>query len=194
MATITFVRHGNTDFNLEKRAQGHMHNPLNETGRKQAAAVAQRLTEEQWDILVSSDLLRAKETAEIISSALGMPISQYDTRLREIYRGQVEGTTEEERIEKWGKDWILLDLNEESHESVRERGMSFVNDIAEHYPGKKILVISHGFLIGQTLKGLLQDDSTGSDLHNTSVTTIIKNGGHWEYKLYNCIKHTASND
>jgi probable phosphoglycerate mutase len=189
MATITFVRHGNTDFNVEKRAQGHMNNPLNDTGRQQAVYVAKRLAEEQWDILISSDLLRAKETAETIAAALNMPISQFDARLREISRGQIEGTIEQERVEKWGADWKLLELGEESMESVRERGMSFVNEIAAQHPGKRILVVSHGFLMGQTFKGLMQDEATGNDLQNTSVTTIAKNGERWEYQLYNCIKH-----
>jgi probable phosphoglycerate mutase len=67
--------------------------------------------------------------------------------------------------------------------------MSFVNEIAAQYPGKRILVVSHGFLMGQTFKGLMQDEATGNDLLNTSVTTIIKNGDKWEYRLYNCIKH-----
>ncbi|CAG7601235.1 Phosphoserine phosphatase 1 [Paenibacillus solanacearum] len=188
MTTITFVRHGNTDFNNERRAQGHMNNPLNETGRMQALAVASRLAEEPWDLFISSDLLRARETAEAISAAVNMTPS-FDVRLREIGRGQIEGTVEAERVEKWGKDWRKLDLGEESKQSVRARGMSFVEEVASQYRGKKLLVVSHGLLIGQTLKGLLQDEKTGDGLPNTSVTTIRLADECWEYALYSCIRH-----
>lgn len=189
MTTISFVRHGMTDYNLEKRTQGHRQNPLNDTGRAQAAAVARRLAGESWDLLMTSDLLRARETAEIISAEVGIPISVFDSRLREINRGLIEGTIEEERIAKWGKDWRQLDLGEESESQVRERGMHFVRDTFARYPGNKILVVSHGILIGQTLKGLMEDETTGVNLKNTSITTITQNGHRWAYLLYDCTKH-----
>lgn len=194
MTTITFVRHGNTDFNREKRTQGHLHNPLNETGIRQAEAVARRLSGENWDVLLSSDLMRARQTAEMISAALRMPVTSFDARLREIGRGRMEGTTEEERIAKWGAVWRDLDLGEESHASLRERGMSFIRDITAQYPGQKVLAISHGVFLGQTLKALLQDETTGDNLSNTSVTTIAHNGQQWEYVLYACTRHLLSLD
>lgn len=189
MTTITFVRHGITDFNREKRAQGHLNNPLNETGIQQAKVVAKRLAEESWDVILSSDLWRARQTAEIISKELGMPVTCFDARLREIGRGQLEGTIEEGRIAKWGPNWRELDLGEESHISVRERGMSFVHDVAAQYPGKKALAVSHGFLIGQIVKALMQDETMGNRLRNTSVTTVALNGNKWGCLLYDCIKH-----
>jgi len=189
MAEITFVRHGVTDFNLEKRAQGHTQNPLNETGRRQAALVAERLSAEHWDVLISSDLKRAHETAEIISAAIGRPVDFFDERLREMDRGRIAGTIESERIERWGKHWRNLDMGQETHDSMRARGMSFVEEIASRFAGKKVLVVTHGYFLGQTLKALMRDESTGNDLHNTSVTTIVRVGGKWEYLRYDCVKH-----
>lgn len=189
MPTITLVRHGNTDFNIQKRAQGHLNNPLNETGRKQALALAKRLAEENWDILISSDLLRARETAEIISDTMGMPIDQLDSRIREICRGQIAGTIEEERIAKWGENWRELDLGEETLPALRARGVEFIDDIVKQYPNKKVLVVTHGLLLGQTLKGLLQDETIGESLVNTSVTTVKKTGSTWHCTLYNCARH-----
>ncbi|MDF2661412.1 MAG: hypothetical protein K0Q94_4203 [Paenibacillus sp.] len=189
MASITFVRHGNTNHNIEKRAQGHLDNPLNETGLHQAATVAKRLAEEQWDVLVTSDLLRARQTADAIAEALGMPAMSLDRRLREMDRGLIVNTTEDERVAKWGPNWKELDLGEESCESMRERGLSFIDDIAARYPGKKVLVVSHGYFLGQTFKALMQDESTGDNLQNTSVTTIAFNGDRWEYVLYDCVRH-----
>ena len=186
--TITIIRHGNTDFNLEVRAQGHMHNPLNKIGRQQARAVAIRLAEESWDMIVSSDLLRARETAEIISETVGMPITMFDVRLREIFRGRIEGTTEAERIERWGANWRELDLGEETDAALRKRGMECLEELANKYYDSRILVVSHGKLINQTLKGLLGNEAIGN-LKNTSVTTIRKKDAGWECLLFNCINH-----
>lgn len=194
MTTIAFVRHGNTDWNNEKRAQGHMHNPLNDLGRKQAAAVAERLSGEHWDVFFSSDLLRARETAEAISHRIGMPVTGFDQRLREIYRGKIEGTVEEERIRTWGKDWRKLDLGEEGLEDLRARGTSFVAHMLERFPGKKILVVSHGLIISQTLKALFQDETFCALPHNTSITVIRRTKAGWEYVLCNCIRHLGEEE
>lgn len=193
MTTITFVRHGITDHNVEKRAQGHTQNPLNETGRAQAALVAKRLSEEQWDVFISSDLRRARETAEIISAAIGKPVDFFDERLREMDRGKIADTTEEERVARWGENWNELDMGQESHESMRARGVDFVRDIASRYAGRKVLVVTHGYFLGQTFKELMKDESTGNELRNTSVTTIIPNSENSEYLLYDCVRHLSEN-
>jgi probable phosphoglycerate mutase len=193
MATITFVRHGLTDHNIENRAQGHSQNPLNETGRAQAALVARRISEEQWDIFISSDLKRARETAEFISVATGKPVDFFDERLREMDRGKITDTIETERVERWGENWSQLDMGQETGESMRARGKSFVQDISLRFAGKKVLVVTHGHFLGLTLKELMQDESTGNELRNTSVTTIAHKYGKWEYLLYDCVKHLPEN-
>jgi probable phosphoglycerate mutase len=186
--TITFVRHGNTDFNREQRAQGQIHNPLNDTGRAQARRVGERLAEEEWDVLMTSDLLRARETAEIISAAIGVPIARVDTRVREIDKGQITYTVESERIAKWGPDWHKLDLGEESDEAIRKRAVSFVNEVVAKYPGKKVLVVSHGYTMRQLFMELLKDE-TLAVIENTSVTTLAPTEDGWECLLFNCTKH-----
>ncbi|WP_198661612.1 histidine phosphatase family protein [Lewinella sp. IMCC34183] len=97
MTRIGFVRHGITDWNLDKRVQGHTDIPLNEKGKLQAKALAGRLTNEDWDLIYSSDLSRAKETAGTIAEAKGVPV-KLDHRLREMDCGAVEGTTAAERV------------------------------------------------------------------------------------------------
>lgn len=190
MTTITFVRHGQTDDNVAGRAQGHRNNPLNETGRRQAAAVAARLAAGQtWDLFLSSDLLRARETAMQIAEAIGVSVTSFDVRLREIDRGLIAGTTEQERLERWGERWRDLELGEESLLAVRERGVGFVSEIAKQHPERRILIVSHGIWIGQTLKGLMQDETIGDGMSNGSVTIIVKNGERWELECYNCTMH-----
>ena len=188
MTTITFVRHGNTDWNNKKRYQGHSQNPLNAKGMRQAEEVAKRLAGEPWDMLISSDLLRARQTAEIISSHIGKEVEFYDQRLREICRGKLEGLLHSELEEKLGANWRELDLGEETRKAVRERGVSFILDMADRYPGKKLLVVSHGLLIRESLQELMQqEDAEGLD--NCSVTTIKLTDNGWQYELYNCTKH-----
>lgn len=193
LTIITFVRHGNTDYNAEQRMQGHMDVPLNETGKKQAIKVALRLAEEQWDMIVSSDLSRARATALEISRATRITNIEFDPRLREIDKGQLSGTTEEERIKRWGLDWRNLDLGGESTEELRERGLEVVQDIATRHAGKKIIVVSHGALLRRILITLMQDEDLPL-VENTSVSTIRNKEGNWELLLYNCTRHLKGVD
>ncbi len=189
MTSITFVRHGITDYNIENRAQGHMQNPLNDTGRMQAALVAKRLAKENWDLFISSDLWRARETADIIAAEIMKPVDFYDMRLRERDRGKIADTTEAERVQRWGVHWHEMDMKQETDETIRARGRSFVEEMTAAFAGKKILAVTHGYFLGQTLKELMRDESTGAELRNTSVTTIVLNNTAWTYSLYDCVKH-----
>ncbi|HWX09771.1 MAG TPA: histidine phosphatase family protein, partial [Gaiellaceae bacterium] len=82
MATLLLVRHGETDWNAEGRLQGHTDRPLNEHGRRQAHALAERLAGDDIAAVYASDLARARETAEILGAKLGLPVSR-DAGLRE---------------------------------------------------------------------------------------------------------------
>lgn len=190
MTVIGIVRHGITEWNLSGIAQGSSDVPLNETGRSQAAALADRLSvEDRWDMIVSSDLARAKETAEIISEKLALPISFFDTRLREMSGGEIEGTTEQQRLEKWGANWRKQDLGMESSDSVGKRGTDAIDSILKEFEGKRVLVVSHGALIGITLRRMLPDRFGKTDLQNTSITMLEHSGSEWDCTLYNCVKH-----
>jgi probable phosphoglycerate mutase len=191
MTTIGFVRHGVTDWNQQFRAQGQKDVPLNEEGIRQAEQLGVRLAEEDWDYIFTSDLSRARETAEIIAAAMGIKVHGYDPRLREKTHGQLDGTTEAEREVRWGTGWREIDHGEESTESVLQRSRHFMQDIATDYSAKKILVVSHGALIRITLAELLNDAKIQM-LHNTSVSILQRQGEGWDCKLYNCIKHLAA--
>jgi probable phosphoglycerate mutase len=161
---------------------------LNEMGREQAVEVAKRLASENWDLFYSSDLIRTKETAEIIATAIPRPAIQYDERLREISMGRMEGTTAEERSQQWGADWASLEWGVESNEAVRERGVAFVEEMVANHAGKKILVVSHGAILRQLFEELIPKGERGI-LFNTSVSTIIKQNNEWTFECYNCTKH-----
>ena len=115
MTIIGFVRHGVTAWNKEGRAQGSSDIPLDGEGIEMAKRVAVRLSKEHWDVIYTSHLLRAKKTAEIIAEQMPGIALVEDARLREIGGGMVEGTTEAERIEKWGKEWRQQDMGFETH-------------------------------------------------------------------------------
>lgn len=192
MTIIGFVRHGNTDWNIEKRAQGHSHNPLNEVGLKQAHAIGRRLERENWDVLISSDLLRARKSAEIISSYINVPI-KLDQRIRERARGGIRGTIEEERVQKWGKNWRDIDFGQETSEEIRARGVEFVQEVFKKYKGSKILVVTHGKLLNETLQALCPDKTAEADLvRNCSLTILKKNEDELDYLVYDCTCHLGA--
>ncbi|WKA52321.1 histidine phosphatase family protein [Planococcus liqunii] len=190
MTTIGFVRHGITDWNIQRIAQGSSDIPLNETGREQARAIAGRLAQEEpWDVIISSDLIRARETAETIAAELEMPIDEIDPRIRELSGGLIEGTTEADRIERWGLDWREQDLQREPLSAGIKRSTEAIQEAMEKYPGQRILMVSHGGLIGLVLKNLLPDRFEKIVLNNTSITILENVESKWQCTLYNCTKH-----
>ncbi|HEX7526613.1 MAG TPA: histidine phosphatase family protein [Gaiellaceae bacterium] len=135
MTTLLLIRHGETDWNAEGRLQGHTDRPLNDHGRRQAAALAERLAGEAVAAVYSSDLARARETAEILAERLGLPVVD-DPDLRERNWGNWEGLrgTERNRIEYVG----------EAQDAHAERVIRAVRRIAELHPGERIVVVTHG--------------------------------------------------
>lgn len=189
MTTIGFVRHGVTAWNKEGRARGSSDIPLDEEGIEMAEHVASRLETESWDVIYTSHLLRAKKTAEIIAEKKPTVELYVDERLRELSGGQVEGTTEAERIQKWGESWRELELGFELHEDLIARGMAFIEDIKAKHPNQRVLVVSHGSFIRRLVRELVADDDFNSSLGNTSVT-VVKLQDEINYcELYNCMEH-----
>ncbi|TMU85059.1 histidine phosphatase family protein [Bacillus sp. BHET2] len=190
MPTIGFIRHGITEWNVLGKAQGVSDIPLNEEGRKQAGLMGKRLLDEgKWDMIISSDLSRAIETAQIIGNAINLPISHYDKRIREINCGKIEGTTEEFRLNQWGRNWRDLELGMEHFEDVGKRGVEFIEGLVQRYNQKRILIVSHGALIGLTLQQLLPEEFEKTYMDNISITTLSITEGVWECELYNCTNH-----
>lgn len=188
MTQLGIIRHGITDWNIQKRAQGQTDIPLNETGRKQALALAERLKDERWDLVYSSDLSRAKETAEIVAETLGLSVHT-DIRLREKGFGEIEGLTMDDRLERWGQDWPTLAQGIESEASVVERAVSFAAHMIETYPQQRILVVSHGAFIARALAKFIPHENLDQVILNTSITKIRYADGRWVCDLLNCTKH-----
>lgn len=189
MTTIAFIRHGETDWNIERRAQGCMDIPLNDQGQKQAKALAERFRNDNWDVIYASPLSRAFKTAEAISELSGLKVV-LDERLREISFGETEGTTEAERIERWGEDWKTLDLGRETNEQADERWKAVLEEIVLNHKNQKVLIVTHGALLVRIYKYLLQDKTDKwYGLNNTSLSIFKLVDQSWSCELFNCQKH-----
>lgn len=140
---IYLVRHGQTDWNIEKKTQGHTDISLNENGRNQARMLSVGIASLGIDRIVSSDLSRARETAEILNDKIGCKI-ELDSRLREINYGVLEGVC---RDNLTPKDWEIFNttpeaLNAEPMISVFSRIKSCFDELRE--AEGNILVVTHG--------------------------------------------------
>ena len=141
MTTLLLVRHGETDWNADGRLQGQTDRPLSHFGRRQARQLGEQLKDdelegEKLEAIYSSDLARARETAEIVGELLGVPVV-LDADLREKDWGTWEGLTsvERDRVEFVG----------ESTEAHQERILRALRRISERHPGDgRVLVVTHG--------------------------------------------------
>ncbi|WP_153731445.1 histidine phosphatase family protein [Sporosarcina obsidiansis] len=173
MTIIGFVRHGVTAWNKEGRVQGSSNIPLNEEGVETAVKLAERLAaNEQWDIIFTSPMNRAKHTAELIAARLPDVQVVEDDRVRERSSGLIEGTTEQERVQKWGPEWRELDLQFETADRVLARGLEFVEEQIRLNRDKRILVVSHGSFIKRMIVAMMEDEKYAVTIDNTSLTII----------------------
>jgi broad specificity phosphatase PhoE len=158
MTQITLVRHGQTDWNLARRYQGQMDIPLNEEGFRQARELSVLLADEVFDVIYSSDLQRARQTAEILQLGRHIPLIT-DQRLREIAFGQWEGAYFPDMLRDFPERFaisqkdpsISLAPGGESVLEVSRRTSAFADEISLLYPNGKILVVTHGMALATLL-------------------------------------------
>jgi broad specificity phosphatase PhoE len=149
VTTIFLARHGESDWNVEKRFQGHSDRPLTERGREQAHALADLVGSEKIDAVYTSPLRRARETAEIVAARAGLEAVALP-ELREVDTGSWSGLSRAdvearfpEGFARWrsgGSGWE----NGETYEEMAERVIGALRKIAEDHPDGRVLVISHG--------------------------------------------------
>ncbi|MFB2583834.1 histidine phosphatase family protein [Herbiconiux liukaitaii] len=151
MTTFTFVRHGQTDWNFQKRIQGTTDVPLNETGREQAREAAEQLAGRRWDGIVASPLSRARETAEIIARQLGLPAPEIVGALQERSYGEVEGLDAVGIAERF-PDPLAPVPGRERRSDVVKRVLPALEALAEEHPGESLIVVSHGGVIASLLR------------------------------------------
>ena len=173
------ARHGQTDWNRQMRFQGRADPPLNEQGREQARQLAERLAGERVDVVYSSPLLRARETAEIVAARLAVEV-ELDEGFMEIDVGSWQGLTRAD-LEKRSPDALRSWLNHgpgwedgESYDELTARIAAALKRIARRRPDQTLLVITHGgpiraaqvFALGCTFEEARRD---GPPVHNCGL-------------------------
>lgn len=157
------VRHGETEWNAQGRIQGHTDVVLSQKGQQQALRLAHRLAEEPIDLAYSSDLSRAKETAQIILSNHEAPFHT-TPRLRERYYGVFEGLTAEERNHRYPEQFAAslvkdLDFAPTGGESTRqtcERMATLVTELKANHLDDSVLVVGHGGTLRAVFVSLME--------------------------------------
>jgi broad specificity phosphatase PhoE len=195
---IVLVRHGQTAWNAEGRAQGHADVSLDDDGRRQAETMAAALADLDPALLVSSDLTRARETAAFLEKATGLT-AQEDARLREYDVGERTGLTREEFAERLGADAALAwDVHAhvegpgaETLEEVAERIVPAVREVLERLgPGETAVVVTHGAALRIALAGLLGWPVSTADtleaMDNCGWALVVEHGvGRLRLSAYN---------
>jgi alpha-ribazole phosphatase len=154
MTMLLLIRHGQTDWNLAGRYTGQSDVPLNDTGREQARELAARLQPIAPDIIVASDLVRARETAEIIAASFGLPV-QTDPRLREVHQGEWEGMYFADIVARYAQEFAEREANPltvappggETVGQVQARVRAAVGDMAARYQKQRVAIIAHGMVL-----------------------------------------------
>jgi len=187
LTELLLVRHGETDWNRDRRFQGHADPPLNEMGREQAHALAAELAGERIELVYTSDLCRARETAEIVAASLGADLVALRD-LREIDVGEWEGLTWpeiEKRYPEGARAWHEQGFGweaGETYDELGERVVAALRRIAADHPEQRVLVVGHGGTIRATrafLEGLSVPESRSRSrpIGNCEVFRVVTEDG-----------------
>lgn len=176
---IYLVRHGETDWNRERRIQGSTDIPLNETGRAQARATGSLLARRRWSGIFASPLSRAMETAEIIADMVGLPAPLPVPAIVERNYGAAEGCTDEEIDVLYPADVNVP--GREPREAVARRVVPALVRLAEEHHGESIIVVAHGGVIATVLAavapeqpfGRIRNGSVHSFRHDEGTLTLV---------------------
>jgi alpha-ribazole phosphatase len=163
MITLWLVRHGQTDWNAQKRYQGHSDIPLNATGEAQAQQIAERLVSERLHAIISSDLRRTVQTADAIAAHHNLDI-QLEPRLRESNFGVFEGLRYKDVIDQhklMAEAWFADPENppeggEKLSEVAARVSVAIATLIAQFASNKRLVLIGHGGALRLLLCHLLE--------------------------------------
>ena len=194
MTTIYLTRHGKTLWNLEKRLQGTSNSELTEEGVEQAKALRDRIEELDIDVIYTSPIKRAYETAQILRGGKNINIIAEDG-LKEINFGEYEGRTEEELLSIGRGHEISkifsgeMDVRAPDGETLRElynRISKVLDDILEIEKGKNILIVTHG----ATLKAIVSYFKKSKEIYDvimgqTTLSKVTCINGEFDFEFIN---------
>ncbi|GAA5118822.1 histidine phosphatase family protein [Pseudonocardia adelaidensis] len=194
---LVLMRHGQTDYNVNGRMQGHLDSMLTETGVEQASAAAPEIARLTPDRLISSDLRRAVDTADLVAAACGRPV-KLDARLRETHLGEWQGRTVAEiedgwpgAIAAWRSDPGWAPPGGESRIEVVRRSLPVVEELDDEYgssgPETTVVLVAHGGLIAGLVCGLLALPATAwpaiGGMGNCRWAALARRDDHPRWRL-----------
>jgi probable phosphoglycerate mutase len=206
-STIYLIRHGETDWNMAGRWQGHADVPLNDVGLRQASLLAERFQADgtRFDAIYSSDLARAYQTAWELGAAVRVPVQLYPP-LREIDLGVWSGLTYDEIRERFPVEAKLLEQGQdvprggaETLAALQRRVVAAVEAIIAHRDGETIALVTHGGCVRMLLAHAVSFQGDGfkrfPHIGNTSISVIRCAPNRWETVTINDMAHLeALND
>jgi probable phosphoglycerate mutase len=198
---LIVVRHGETDWNVEGRLQGQLDVPLNDRGLEQARRTASALDDDAPQVVVSSDLARARQTAEAISLRFGLPLST-DPGLRERSFGRFQGMTHTEVAERWPDDALRWRRREpafapgdgESLEVFHPRCVEAALRAARAHPGRTIVLVAHGGVLDCLYRAASRiplDAPRSWALDNAAINRLLYTGSGLTLVGWNDVHHLA---
>lgn len=202
-AELILIRHGETNWNRERRMQGQTDTPLSERGRAQAEAVGQRLARHPFSALYSSDLARAWDTAAAIAraSVQGHAIRR-EPALRERTFGILEGLTHDEMAQRYPEEHARFNTRDPDYavpggESPRQffaRSLACLENIARAHAGECVVVVTHGLVLDtlhRAARGLPLDAKREAPLLNASLNTFHYTPSGWREIGWGDVAHLA---
>ncbi|MBS4192539.1 histidine phosphatase family protein [Bacillus sp. FJAT-49705] len=201
MLKLYFIRHGETEWNVQKRMQGRLDSALTEKGENDARLLGERLSGTVFERIISSPSDRTIKTANLVNQD-GTTLIETDRRLMEIDMGDWQGLREDE-IEKlylgqfhafWNDPAAYKSVGGESFFDVKKRISEFLADLERTVPTGNVLVVTHGVVI--KVLYLLCRNAPIEELwnppfiHGTSLTIIQVQDGKMELLLEGCTEHS----
>lgn len=197
MKRIYLLRHGQTDWNKEGRIQGHLEVPLNPIGREESRRLTPVLTRLKIDLILSSDLGRAIETAKL---ALPNATHLMDPRLRETHLGALQGKTRDEiKAEHGDEIWErmrafpltdadVMNLGTESGHQVHSRTMDAILDFARNQAFNSAAVVTHGGVLRNLFRFMGIAELIPHPIPNAAIFPFV-----WNAQNPDQIKYLGSN-
>jgi broad specificity phosphatase PhoE len=202
MLTLYLARHGETEWNVEKRMQGWKDSLLTEKGKNDAISLGKRLESVELEAIYTSTSKRAVDTAQLVCGERNIPI-YYDEDLREIHLGDWEGKTHGEIKQLdpdgfecfWNKPHLYSPKNGESFTDVQKRAFAAIQRIVTLHPSGNVLIVTHGVVL-KTLLARFKNMSIERlwetrVMHGTSLTVVNVNEGEYRVLLEGDVSHLS---
>jgi broad specificity phosphatase PhoE len=191
---LILVRHGQTEANILRRLQGQSDGPLNPLGRQEVEQLGLALKDAQIDVIISSDLVRARDTATAIARHHNLSVNSTPL-VREQNCGEWDGRPAEEFIAITKN--LTVPISElrppggETLTEVRKRAIAFIKNVTEKYSGKTIVLSSHGDFLRMVISVLMNKSIAEADANyrmgNASYSIFEQEDSEWKMVAFNQI-------